>query len=156
MPAKIEAYCPICYERAIFDTARDAGEWIEEHIKNKHRAEYLSWGGIVPSAKILIAKATTKIDSRVDGVSESYTAGEEKSKLLISAEGSVTISLEGDGDADIDMRVYVDGTLEQSVAANQPAIVTAGFTSSLEIKSYAASAVTAKFSSFHASGWRFA
>jgi len=110
----------------------------------------------MPSAKILIAKATTKIDQRVDGISETYTAGEEKSKLLISAEGAVTISLEGDGDADIEMRVYVDGTLEQSVAANQPAVVTAGFTTSLEVKSYAAAAVTARFSSFHVAGWRFA
>jgi len=110
----------------------------------------------MPTAKILVAKATTKIDERVDAVSETYTAGEEKSKLLISAEGAVTLSLEGDGDADIELRVYVDGTLEQSVAANQPAVVTAGFTTSLEVKSYAAAAVTATFSSFRAAGWRFA
>jgi len=152
---KYEAYCPFCYKNTVKDTPEEAGEWLESHIKLKHRDYYLSFGGIMPSAKILIAKPTTKIDDRVDGASEAYTAGEEKSKLLISAEGAATISLEGDGDADIEMRVYVDGVLEQSAAANQPAIVTAGFASSLEIKAYAAAAVTAKFSSFHVAGWRF-
>jgi len=155
MPTKYEAYCPICYKKKVFDTPFEAGEWIEEHTKSFHRDLYLTYGEAMPSAKILIAKATTKIDDRVDGVSETYTAGEEKSKLLISAEGAVTISFEGDGDAAIEMRVYVDGTMEQSFTADQSAIVTAGFTTSLEIKSYAAAAVTAKFSSFHASGWRF-
>jgi len=110
----------------------------------------------MPSAKIPIAKPTTKIDERVDGVSESYTAGEEKVKLTITAEGAVTISFEGDGDADIEMRVYEDGTLAQSFPANQPTLVTVGFATSLEIRSYAAAAVTAKFSSFHVAGWRFA
>jgi len=153
---KYEAYCPFFYEKAVKDTPSEAGEWIEEHIKYRHRDYFLSSREFMPTAKILVAKATTKIDERVDAVSETYTAGEEKSKLLISAEGAVTLSLEGDGDADIEMRVYVDGTLEQSVAANQPAVVTAGFTTSLEVKSYAAAAVTAKFSSFHVAGWRFA
>jgi len=156
MPTKYEAYCPLCYEKAVFDSPRDAGEWIEEHIKNKHRAEYLSWKGIMPSAKILVAKATTKIDERTDSASYTYAAGEELTHLSITAEGSATITFEGDGSADIEMRVYADGVLVQTVTANQPAIITVGFTTSLEIRSYAAAAVTANYSSFHVAGWRFA
>jgi len=156
MPTKWQVICPFCHASAIVDTLVEAEDWFREHSKSYHVFFFRYGRGYMHTAKILVAKATTKIDERVDGVSESYTAGEEKSKLLISAEGSVTISFEGDGDSTLEMRVYVDGTMEQSFLANQPAVVTAGFTTSLEIKSYAASAVTAKFSSFHASGWRFA
>jgi len=110
----------------------------------------------MPSARIPVPVPTTKIDERVEGVSETYTAGEEKVKLSITAKGSTTIIFEGDGDAAIEMRVYIDGTMEQSFPANQRNVVTSGFNTSLEVRSYAAAAVTAKFSSFHAAGWRFA
>jgi len=110
----------------------------------------------MPVSKIIVAKATARIDEKVDAVSESYTAGEEKSKLTISGEGSATISHVGDGDADLETRVYVDGTLAESIICNQAGVITAGFSTSLEIRVYAAAAVTASCSTCHVAGWRFA
>jgi len=109
----------------------------------------------MPVKKTEIPRPCYKVDEEVTAVSESYTAGEEKTKLTISGEGSVTVHHAGDGDADITTRVYVDGTLAESIAGNQPGFVTAGFTTSLEIRTYAAAAVTATNSSLHVVGWRY-
>jgi len=109
----------------------------------------------LPVKKTVLPKPTYKIDEEAASVSETYTAGEEKVKLTISGEGSVTIHHAGDGSADITTRVYVDGTLEESIAGNEPGIITVGFTTSLEIRTYAAAAVTASNSSLHIVGWRF-
>jgi len=110
----------------------------------------------MPLLRTLIARATAKIDSKQDSVSETYTAGEEKSKIIISGEGQVTLNHAGDGDFDIKTRVYVDGTLEDTIDGNAAAVVTVGFTTSLELRTYSASAITASCSSFHVVGWRFA
>jgi len=104
----------------------------------------------------LIARATAKIDTKQDAISETYTAGEEKVKITISAEGEVTLNHAGDGDLDIKTRIYVDGTLEDTIDGNAAAVITVGFTTSLEIRTYSATAITASCSSFHCVGWRFA
>jgi len=109
----------------------------------------------MPIRKTEIPRPTYKIDEEVAAVSEAYTAGEEKTKLTISGEGSVTIHHAGDGDADIITRVYIDGTLAEEIAGNVPGIITAGFTTSLEIRTYSAVAVTASNSTVHIVGWRF-
>jgi len=109
----------------------------------------------MPVKKTVLPKPTYKIDEEVTAVSEAYTAGEEKVKLTISGEGSVTIHHAGDGDADITTRVYIDGALAESIGGNEPGMITAGFTTSLEIRAYAAAAVTASNSSLHVVGWRF-
>jgi len=154
MGVKFEAYCPIWYEKAVFDTVEEAGEWSERHIKG-HRDYYLSTRWIMPTAKIIVAKATDKIDEEVLRASETYAAGgEEKTKVTITAEGAVTITQDGDGDAAVTMRIYVDGALAQSETADKACIYTAGFTSSLEIRSFA-DGVTAYCSHMHVSGWRF-
>jgi len=103
----------------------------------------------------LIARATAKIDTKQDAVSETYTAGEEKVKITVSGEGSVTINHAGDGDLDIKTRIYVDGVMEDEIDGNAAAVVTVGFTSSLELRTYSATAITASCSSFHIVGWRF-
>jgi len=111
----------------------------------------------MPSAKIVIAKATDQIDNAVSSTSNTYaTGGEEKSHLLISAKGSATITQVGDGDSSVTMRIYVDGgaTPAQSETADKAVVYTVGFASSLEIKSFA-DGVTASNSSMHVAGWRF-
>jgi len=110
----------------------------------------------LPLLRTLIARATTKIDSKQDAISETYTAGEEKTKITITGEGSVTMNHAGDGDLDIKTRIYVDGTLEDTIDGNAAAVITIGFTTSLELRTYSATAITASCSSFHIVGWRFA
>jgi len=110
----------------------------------------------LPLLRALIAPATTKIDSKQDAISETYTAGEEKTKITITGEGSVTMNHAGDGELDIKTRIYVDGTLEDTIDGNAAAVITVGFTTSLELRTYSAIAVTASCSSFHIVGWRFA
>lgn len=61
----------------------------------------------------------------------------------------------GDGDAGIETRVYVDGVQEDAVAGNAVAIITVGFNTTLEIKTYSETEATAANSSAHAAGWKF-
>jgi len=110
----------------------------------------------LPLLRTLIARATAKIDAKQDALSETYTAGEEKTKITVSGEGAVTLNHAGDGDVDIKTRVYVDGSLEDTIDGNAAAVVTIGFALSLELRTYSASAITASCSSFHIAGWRFA
>jgi len=105
---------------------------------------------------VAIAKPTKEIDEEVARVSESYTAGEEKAKVTISGKGTATIGHRGDGDADIETRIYVDGTMVKANPANEPYVYTVGFDTSLEIKTYAATAVTAYCSKMHIAGWMYA
>jgi len=109
----------------------------------------------MPVKKTVLPRATYKVDEDWSAVSETYaTGGEEKTKITISGEGSVTIHHAGDGDATVVTRIYVDGALAETIAGNEPGIITAGFTSSLEVKTFA-DGVTATCSGGHVVGWRF-
>jgi hypothetical protein len=92
----------------------------------------------------------------VAGTSESYSAGEEKTKVSITGTGQVTTWVRGDGDAGVIMRFYVDGTLvaDDNSPSNEPAVVEHKFTSSFEIRAYAPTAGTYKFSTINVAGWR--
>ncbi|MEM1589825.1 MAG: hypothetical protein QW175_05355, partial [Candidatus Bathyarchaeia archaeon] len=67
----------------------------------------------------LLAKATERISQSISRLSESYTAGEEKTQLsLTGIHGFAIIVHMGDGDAGVTTRIYVDGTLWESCPAN--------------------------------------
>jgi hypothetical protein len=71
-----------------------------------------------------------------DHKSTSYTlsAGAELTIHSLSGIGSCTVVFYGDGDGVFNMRVYVDGSLDDSFPTNQPRIGLYTFYSSLEIR----------------------
>jgi len=103
----------------------------------------------------LLAKATERISQAISRLSESYTAGEEKTQLsLTGIHGFAIIVHMGDGDAGVTTRIYVDGTLWESCPANVFAKFYVTFTSSLSIRGYAASAGTYYRSASYVNGFR--
>ena len=75
--------------------------------------------------------------------SETYTAGEEKTKYTKDGHGHAEVVNFGTGDPEIITRIYYDkeGTPEtQEIAGNVFAIIMIGFTLSLSIKTYRATA----------------
>jgi len=103
----------------------------------------------------ILAKPTEKITASVSRISESYSAGEEKTQLsLTGIHGMAVIVHMGDGDAGVTTRIYLDGTLFDSVPANVFAKFYVTFTSSLSIAGYAAAAGTYYRSTSYVNGFR--
>ena len=110
------------------------------------------------SALDIFAKTElVRIDETIAKLSEAYTDGEEKPKIsLTDVHGQATIVHDGDGDAGLETRVYIDGspTQDEAVASNEFAIIFVTFTSSLEIRTYATVAGTYGNSAMQVSGFR--
>ncbi|MEM3618226.1 MAG: hypothetical protein QXK47_04030 [Candidatus Bathyarchaeia archaeon] len=103
----------------------------------------------------ILAKATERISQTISRLSESYSAGEEKTQLsLTGIHGFAIIVHMGNGDAGVTTRIYVDGTLWESCPANVFAKFYVTFTSSLIIRGYAASAGTYYRSDSYVNGFR--
>lgn len=120
--------------------------------------------GSVTTAKIADANVTAAklatgiISSRItfDHTSASYTlaAGAESSIISISGNGHADILFAGDGDGVFNMRVYIDGTLEEGFPTNESRVGTYSFTSSIEVRIYnpTTASATQKSSSFNLRG----
>jgi len=90
-----------------------------------------------------LAIPVERINVTITRLSETYTAGEEKTQLsLTGRHGYATLVHIGDGDAGVTTRIYLDGSLFESVPANVYAFIFVTFSSSLEIRGYAPSAGT--------------
>jgi len=88
-------------------------------------------------------------------LSETYIAGEEKIQLSLKGRhGYVTLVHMGDGDPEVTTRIYLDGSLFNSVPADTFSFFFLTFGSSLEIKGYAPSAGTFYRSASYVSGLR--
>ncbi|MGB9684421.1 MAG: hypothetical protein ACPL1Z_05790 [Candidatus Bathyarchaeales archaeon] len=99
----------------------------------------------------------TRINETIAKASESYTAGEEKVKLnLTNIHGHAEIVHDGDGDAGVTTRIYLDGatTPNETIAGNVFGIIIVSFTSSLAIRVYAAAAGTYNCSNMRVAGFR--
>jgi len=91
----------------------------------------------VTTAKVATGVMSSKIEG--DHTSASYTlaAGEEVSLIgPISGNGSAVILFSGDGDGTFNMRVYIDGAMEEEFPTNEPRIGIYSFTTSIEVKLY--------------------
>ena len=89
--------------------------------------------------------------------SSSYTvdAGAETTLLSKSGEGFVNILYHGDGSADLSIRVYVDGSLDDEFSCNETRVGAYAFTSSIEVKLYnpGTSSVTGNCPTSNVRGW---
>jgi hypothetical protein len=90
--------------------------------------------GFVVAAKVGTGVMSSRITA--DHTSASYTlgAGAETSIVSISGNGHADILFAGDGDGVFNMRVYIDGTLEESFPTNEARIGTYAFTTSIEVR----------------------
>jgi len=92
-----------------------------------------------------------------DVPSSSYTvgAGAETTLLSESGEGYVTVLYQGDGSADLRIRVYVDGSLDDEFPCNETRVGAYSFASSIEIRLYnpSASSVTGNCPTSNVRGW---
>jgi len=104
---------------------------------------------------IRLAVPAERINVPISRLSETYTAGEEKTQLsLTGVHGYATLIHMGDGDAGVITRIYLDGSLFESVPADVYAFIFVTFSSSLEIRGYAPSAGTFYRSASYISGLR--
>ena len=102
-----------------------------------------------------LAKATERISQTISRASQSYSAGEEKTQLsLTGIHGFAIIIHMGDGDEALTTRIYIDGSLWESFKANIFAKLYVTFTSSLSIRTYAASSGTYYRSACYINGFR--
>jgi len=89
--------------------------------------------------------------------SSSYTvdAGAETTLLSKSGEGFVNILYQGDGSADLSIRVYVDGSLDDEFSCDEIRVGTYAFNSSIEVKLYnpGTSSVTGNCPTSNVRGW---
>lgn len=110
--------------------------------------------GFLTVAKCAAGVLSSRITA--DHTSTSYTlgAGAEASIVSFSGNGHADILFAGDGTGVFNMRVYVDGTLEESFPTNESRIGTYSFTSSLEIRVHnpTTSSTTNNSSSFNLRG----
>jgi len=97
---------------------------------------------------------TERVSASVSRLSETYTAGEEKTQFSLSGHGFAAIVHMGDGNSEVTTRLYIDGSLFDSCPANVFAIFHVTFTSSLSIRGYAASAGTYYRSTSYINGFR--
>jgi len=105
----------------------------------------------------LRAVPLTTINYDVARTSETYNAGEEKTKVeLTGVEGFAVIVNNGDGDATIITRVYLNGSLAEEIDGNVFGWIYCVFTSSFKIVTYSATAQTAYCSSINVRGVRTA
>jgi len=90
--------------------------------------------GFLTAAKCASGVMSSRITA--DHTSTSYTlgAGAETSIVSFSGNGHADILFAGDGDGVFNMRVYTDGTLEESFPTNESRVGTYGFTTSIEIR----------------------
>jgi hypothetical protein len=90
--------------------------------------------GFLTAAKCASGVMSSRITA--DHTSTSYTlgAGAEASIVSISGNGHADILFAGDGDGVFNMRVYIDGTLEESFPTNEARVGTYSFTTSIEIR----------------------
>jgi hypothetical protein len=103
----------------------------------------------------LLAKATERITQSISRLSESYSAGEEKTQFSLSGvHGFAIIVHMGDGNSGVTTRIYVDGSLFDSCPANVFAKFYVTFTSSLSVRGYAATAGTYYRSASYINGFR--
>jgi len=91
-------------------------------------------------------------DKQIPSVVETYFAGEEKTKLFIGSEGTLTIVHDGNGDPTLETRIYVNGELKEPIRCDIKATVYLRFYESLEIKVYSAIEQEAKNSSMYLTG----
>jgi len=91
-----------------------------------------------------------------DAQSETYTAGQEKSKFSVTGIGVVRTVIEPDGDPEVIVRFYVDGThiTADDSPSDEGAECNHRFTTSFEIRTYSAVAGTFKHGSIRCFGWR--
>jgi len=110
--------------------------------------------GFITATKCASGVLSSRITA--DHTSTNYTlgAGAEASIVSFSGNGHADILFAGDGDGTFNMRVYIDGTLEESFPTNEPRIGTYAFSSSIEIKVHnpTTSSTTKTSSSFNLRG----
>jgi len=91
-------------------------------------------------------------DKQVASALETYSAGEEKAKVRIGSEGSLSLVHDGDGDPTLETRIYVDGELKESAKCDELAIFHLAFFRSLEVKGYSGTEQEGRNSSFYITG----
>jgi len=79
-----------------------------------------------------------------DHTAKSYTldAGAESTIVNITGVGAVTVLYAGDGDSNISVRVYVDGSLDDEIPCNESRVGIYSFTGSVTINAYNPGTVT--------------
>lgn len=102
-------------------------------------------------------KEPISVEQNITATSEAYTACTEISKFSIpSGHGVVRTVVQGDGDAQVVVRFYVDGVqvTADDTPSNEPSEVNSRFTTSFEIKTHSATSGTFKHSTLNIYGWR--
>jgi len=91
-------------------------------------------------------------DKQIPAVIEKYLAGEEKTKLFIGSEGTLTVVHDGNGYPTLETRIYVNGILKKPIRCDVKATVYLRFYESIEIKVYSPIEQEAKNSSMYLTG----
>jgi len=100
----------------------------------------------------LILPPVLLLEKEVASVTETYSAGEEKTKFSIGSRGYLTLVHDGNGDPTLTTRIYVGGVLKESCPCNVRAIFHITFEESLGVKVYSEVEQVAKSSSLSIHG----
>lgn len=90
----------------------------------------------IPDKPSTFPPALNTVSENHSKTNYTLNAGAEQSLITVSGKGFVTVLYSGDGDGVFKLRIYVDGTLDETIATNEARVGAYTFNSSLEIKIY--------------------